>query len=68
MNKIKDNWKIELISELRKHRIRIRILKFLEIIYHTILPIALTFLMIKYRIPILAIPLLFIILARLKVK
>jgi len=66
-NKKKPNWKLEFIKEQKKRRFNLRLLYFTEIIYHTITPIILTYLFVRYSNAIYLIPLLFIIAVRLKI-
>lgn len=68
MKNNKDEWKIETVGSLRRYKIRVKGLKVLEIIYHTIIPMLLTYWMVYYHNPSLIIPLIIIIFLRLNVK
>jgi len=68
MQKKKTDWRIETIESLTYYKRRIRLLKLIEILYHTILPIFFTYLMVTQR-NLFYIPLLlFIIFVRVKIK
>lgn len=68
MKKGISDWRIETIRELRNYKFKIRLIRFLEIIYHTICPILFTFWMLNTQNPIFLIPILLIIFVRLKVR
>jgi len=68
MKQEKTDWKIETIKELRTYKVKKRLLRLIEIIYHTAIPIMLTNYMVKHQNPLIAIPLLIIILVRIKIK
>lgn len=59
-------WKVETIKDLRKEIARKRLIAFLENVYSTIIPVALTYFMMKTNNPIFVLPILFIILVRVK--
>ena len=68
MKKNKDAWKIESVNSLRRYKVRVRMLRFMEIIYHTVLPILFTFWLLNTNNPMFFLPLIIIIFMRLNVK
>jgi len=66
--KKKDDWKLETIRELRKYKLERRMFKLMEIVYHTLLPVYFTYILIYYEAPIMILFILFIIIVRMKVK
>lgn len=65
--KNKPKWKLEFIKEQKKRRLTFRMLYFTEIIYHTITPILLTYLFVRFSNAVYLIPIIFIIFVRLKI-
>jgi len=68
MKKDKDAWKIESVNSLRRYKVKVRLLMFLEIIYHTLLPVLFTFWLLTTNNPMFFLPLVIIIFVRLNVK
>lgn len=67
MKKIKIDWKLELIKDLRKKRFKARLLAFIEVVYHTIIPIFWTSLIFTTGNILYLIPIIFIIAFRLRI-
>lgn len=62
-----DVWKIEKLSDIRSYRLEKKFLKFIGIVYHTLLPVLFTAFTLKYNNPFYFIPVLLILVIRLKV-
>jgi len=68
MSDEKSSWKIKTIRQLQYETRRLRLLKFMGIIYHTVIPIVLTYMMMSGRNLFLILPILFIIFVRIEIK
>jgi len=63
-----DVWKVESITGLRRYKSKVRFLRFVEIVYHTGVPLISLFFLIQTNNILLWLPIIFVLFVRFKVR
>jgi len=67
-NSLSDVWAVESLGDIRRYKLEKKLIKFLEIVYHTLIPVVFTAFTLIYDNFLYFIPILLILVFRLKVK